>query len=95
MVPQMRRAWTDCLSPESQQLPQVLGIRLSDMHCHSPSRYVEAGASEHARTMGGKGSDCHHAAVIGDTGNICCRVNSQLLLVRAEASASPHLQKGI
>jgi inorganic pyrophosphatase len=30
-------------------------------------KYVEAGASEHARTLGGKGSECHHAAVIGDT----------------------------
>lgn len=29
--------------------------------------HVQAGASEHARTLGGKGSDCHHAAVIGDT----------------------------
>ena len=27
----------------------------------------QAGASEHARTLGGKGSECHHAAVIGDT----------------------------
>jgi len=30
-------------------------------------KYVEAGASEHARSLGGKGSDCHKAAVIGDT----------------------------
>ncbi|KAL4855826.1 Pyrophosphate-energized vacuolar membrane proton pump [Chlorella vulgaris] len=30
-------------------------------------KYVEAGASEHARELGGKGSDCHKAAVIGDT----------------------------
>jgi Inorganic H+ pyrophosphatase len=28
---------------------------------------LQAGASEHARTLGGKGSECHHAAVIGDT----------------------------
>lgn len=28
---------------------------------------VQAGASEHARELGGKGSDCHKAAVIGDT----------------------------
>ena len=28
---------------------------------------MQAGASEHARTLGGKGSECHHAAVIGDT----------------------------
>ncbi len=35
--------------------------------------HVQAGASEHARTLGGKGSDCHHAAVIGDT------VSSQIL----------------
>ncbi|KAG0470308.1 hypothetical protein HPP92_016472 [Vanilla planifolia] len=27
----------------------------------------EAGASEHARTFGPKGSDCHEAAVIGNT----------------------------
>ena len=30
-------------------------------------KYVEAGATEHARSLGGKGSDCHKAAVIGDT----------------------------
>jgi inorganic pyrophosphatase len=30
-------------------------------------KYVEAGASEHARSLGGKGSSCHVAAVIGDT----------------------------
>lgn len=30
-------------------------------------KYVEAGASERARALGGKGSDCHKAAVIGDT----------------------------
>ncbi|KAK9830190.1 hypothetical protein WJX72_010203 [[Myrmecia] bisecta] len=30
-------------------------------------KYVEAGASEHARELGGKGSDAHKAAVIGDT----------------------------
>lgn len=30
-------------------------------------QYVEAGASEHARSLGGKGSECHKAAVIGDT----------------------------
>ena len=29
--------------------------------------YVQAGANEHARDLGGKGSDCHKAAVIGDT----------------------------
>ena len=28
---------------------------------------AQAGASEHARTLGGKGSECHRAAVIGDT----------------------------
>ncbi|KAK9812230.1 hypothetical protein WJX73_005782 [Symbiochloris irregularis] len=28
-------------------------------------KYVEAGASERARALGGKGSDCHKAAVIG------------------------------
>ena len=27
----------------------------------------QAGASEHARSLGGKGSDAHKAAVIGDT----------------------------
>jgi H(+)-translocating pyrophosphatase len=30
-------------------------------------KYVEAGATEHARSLGGKGSDVHKAAVIGDT----------------------------
>ena len=30
-------------------------------------KYVEAGATEHARELGGKGSDVHKAAVIGDT----------------------------
>ena len=30
-------------------------------------KYVEAGASEHAASLGGKGSDAHKAAVIGDT----------------------------
>lgn len=30
-------------------------------------KYIEAGATEHARDLGGKGSDCHKAAVIGDT----------------------------
>eukprot|EP01025_Chloroclados_australasicus_P032337 TRINITY_DN3278_c0_g1_i1.p2 TRINITY_DN3278_c0_g1~~TRINITY_DN3278_c0_g1_i1.p2 ORF type:complete len:171 (+),score=21.36 TRINITY_DN3278_c0_g1_i1:27-515(+) len=30
-------------------------------------KYLEAGRSEHARELGGKGSDCHKAAVIGDT----------------------------
>ncbi|TVU08278.1 hypothetical protein EJB05_41676 [Eragrostis curvula] len=30
-------------------------------------KYIEAGSSEHARTLGPKGSDPHKAAVIGDT----------------------------
>jgi inorganic pyrophosphatase len=30
-------------------------------------KYVEAGATEHARELGGKGSDAHKAAVVGDT----------------------------
>jgi len=30
-------------------------------------KYVEAGACEHAASLGGKGSDAHKAAVIGDT----------------------------
>ncbi|XP_072954637.1 pyrophosphate-energized vacuolar membrane proton pump-like isoform X1 [Typha angustifolia] len=30
-------------------------------------KYIEAGASDHARTLGPKGSDPHKAAVIGDT----------------------------
>jgi inorganic pyrophosphatase len=30
-------------------------------------KYIEAGRSEHARTLGPKGSDAHKAAVIGDT----------------------------
>jgi Inorganic H+ pyrophosphatase len=51
--------------------------RLSGTACHSSIWYsngltmtaylLQAGASEHARTLGGKGSECHHAAVIGDT----------------------------
>ncbi|XVF31456.1 hypothetical protein REPUB_Repub16aG0147600 [Reevesia pubescens] len=30
-------------------------------------KYIEAGVSEHAKSLGPKGSDCHKAAVIGDT----------------------------
>lgn len=30
-------------------------------------KYLEAGATEHSREIGGKGSDAHKAAVIGDT----------------------------
>ncbi|KAJ6762587.1 K(+)-INSENSITIVE PYROPHOSPHATE-ENERGIZED PROTON PUMP [Salix purpurea] len=30
-------------------------------------KYIEAGASEHAKSLGPKGSDAHKAAVIGDT----------------------------
>jgi len=30
-------------------------------------KYVEAGASEAARNLGGKGSECHKATVVGDT----------------------------
>lgn len=30
-------------------------------------KYVEAGANEHSRSMGGKGSDAHKASVVGDT----------------------------
>nr|CAB3469658.1 unnamed protein product [Digitaria exilis] len=30
-------------------------------------KYIEAGASDHAKELGPKGSDCHKAAVIGDT----------------------------
>jgi len=30
-------------------------------------KYLEAGATEHARELGGKGTDAHKAAVIGDT----------------------------
>ena len=29
-------------------------------------RLVQAGGSEHAKSLGPKGSDCHKAAVIGD-----------------------------
>ena len=32
-----------------------------------PDPAMQAGASEHARSLGGKGSDAHKAAVIGDT----------------------------
>ena len=28
---------------------------------------MQAGASDRARALGGKGSDCHKAAVVGDT----------------------------
>lgn len=28
---------------------------------------LQAGSTDHARDLGGKGSDCHKAAVIGDT----------------------------
>eukprot|EP00244_Chara_vulgaris_P004349 TRINITY_DN1862_c0_g1_i1.p1 TRINITY_DN1862_c0_g1~~TRINITY_DN1862_c0_g1_i1.p1 ORF type:complete len:793 (-),score=170.63 TRINITY_DN1862_c0_g1_i1:478-2856(-) len=30
-------------------------------------KYIEAGGNDHARSLGPKGSDCHKAAVIGDT----------------------------
>lgn len=30
-------------------------------------KYLEAGRTEHARELGGKGTECHKAAVIGDT----------------------------
>lgn len=30
-------------------------------------KYIESGATEHARSIGGKGSDSHTAAVVGDT----------------------------
>ncbi|XP_024032255.1 pyrophosphate-energized vacuolar membrane proton pump-like, partial [Morus notabilis] len=30
-------------------------------------KYIEAGVSEHAKSLGPKGSDAHKAAVIGDT----------------------------
>ena len=32
-----------------------------------PAVVLQAGNTEHARELGGKGSDCHKAAVIGDT----------------------------
>lgn len=37
-------------------------------------KYIEAGNTEHARELGGKGSDCHKAAVIGDTVSEHCGV---------------------
>ncbi|KAE8688510.1 Pyrophosphate-energized vacuolar membrane proton pump 1 [Hibiscus syriacus] len=32
-----------------------------------PKKYIEAGVGEHAKSLGPKGSECHKAAVIGDT----------------------------
>jgi len=49
--------------------PRTQAGTMPVIRLHSlPVLHVEqAGASEHARTLGGKGSECHRAAVIGDT----------------------------
>lgn len=36
-------------------------------HAQAAVTAAQAGASDAARALGGKGSDCHKAAVIGDT----------------------------
>lgn len=35
--------------------------------CDNAKKYIEAGASEHAKSLGPKGLDAHKAAVLGDT----------------------------
>ena len=48
---------THCMDAQEQ-----ISMSLTD-----PRAPLQAGASEHARSMGGKGSDIHKAAVVGDT----------------------------
>jgi hypothetical protein len=43
------------------------------------SSCAQAGNTEHARDLGGKGSDCHKAAVIGDTVSVCLLDRCMLL----------------
>ncbi len=43
------------------------GGKLANPHPPPPPFLLQAGATEHSRDLGGKGSDCHKAAVIGDT----------------------------
>jgi hypothetical protein len=57
------RGWRCCgrpAAPTTRCLQQTLTLTV-----HPSPR--QAGASEHARSLGGKGSDAHKAAVIGDT----------------------------
>lgn len=55
--------WRTCIALYSYLLLLTLNLSLTIViNC-----WTQAGASEHARTLGPKGSDPHKAAVIGDT----------------------------